>query len=158
MIVSSSDNQTIWFWNIAISESLQILKGYSNLVWLVTFSLDNKVIASNSDNQTIRFWDIATSESLQVFEGYSASGSDDQTIRLWDIATVFECYSISNHWIVEIINREMRNTIWLPSDYQLSITFCYKGIIALGVPFSCIFILKLEYESFISFRSKQALI
>ncbi|TEY32597.1 hypothetical protein BOTCAL_0717g00030 [Botryotinia calthae] len=148
VIASGSGDETIQLWDIATSESLQTLKGHSDWVTSVAFSPDSKVVASGSDNKTIRLWDVATGESLQTLEGNSGL----QT------SSAFERYSISNHWIVEIVNGEMRNTIWLPPDYRPSSTSCYKGIIALGVPSGRIFILKLEYKSFTFSRSKQALV
>ncbi|KAF7892679.1 uncharacterized protein EAF02_000217 [Botrytis sinoallii] len=150
VVASNSNDKTIWLWdvNITTSESLQTLESHSDSIYSITFSLNNKVIASGSSNKTIRLWDVATSESLQTLEGYSGL----------EASSAFERYSISNHWIVEIVDREMRNTIWLPPECRLSSTSCYKGILALEVPSGCIFILKLEYESFTSSRSKQALV
>ncbi|KAF5877798.1 putative beta transducin-like protein [Botrytis fragariae] len=148
VVASGSEDQTIRLWDVAIGESLQILESHSRWVRSVAFSPDGKVIASGSDDQTIRLWDVGTGESLQTLEGYSGQ----------EASSAFERYSISNNWIVEIVDGEMRNTVWLPPDYRPSKTSCYKGTIAIGLPSGSIFILRLKYEGFIFSRSKQALV
>ncbi|KAM0169115.1 hypothetical protein ACHAPF_010301 [Botrytis cinerea] len=148
VIASGSYDKTIRLWDVATGKSLQTLEGNSSWVNSVAFSPDGKVVASSSRDKTIRLWDVATGELAQTLEGHSGP----------DVSSVFERYSISNHWIIEIVDKEIRNTIWLPPDYRPSSTSSYKGIIAMGVPSGSVFILKLEYENFIFSRSKQALV
>ncbi|KAK6605130.1 Vegetative incompatibility protein HET-E-1-like protein 7 [Botrytis cinerea] len=134
VVASGSYDKTIRLWDVATGESLQTLEGHSNWVTSVSFSPDGKVIASGSDDKTIRLCDVATGESLQTLEGHS----------VLEASSVFERYSISNHWIIEIVDKGIRNKIWLPPDYRPSSTSCYKGIITMGLSSGSVFILKLE--------------
>ncbi|KAM0146699.1 hypothetical protein ACHAPG_010991 [Botrytis cinerea] len=136
VVASGSDDETVRLWDVATSESLQTLEGHSESVRSVAFSPDGKVVASGSNDETIRLWDVATGESLQTLEGHS----------VLEASSVFERYSISNHWVIEIVDKGIRNKIWLPPDYRPSSTSCYKGIITMGFPFGGVFILKLGYE------------
>ncbi|KAJ8058483.1 hypothetical protein OCU04_012671 [Sclerotinia nivalis] len=133
-VASGSDDHTIRLWDAATGESLQTLEGHSDSVFSVTFSPDGTKVASGSGDHTIRLWDAATGESLQTLESHS----------YFKASSVFEQYSISNYWIAERSNREVRNILWLPSDYRPSCIFFYKGIIAMGFSNGSIFFLKFE--------------
>ncbi|EMR89727.1 putative vegetative incompatibility protein het-e-1 protein [Botrytis cinerea BcDW1] len=134
VVASGFSDATIRFWDVATGESLQTFKGHLRSVNSIAFSPDGKVVASGSSDNTIRLWDVATGESLQTLEGHSVS----------EAHSVFERYPISNHWIIEIVDKGIRNKIWLPPDYRPSSTCCYKGIITMGFPSGNVFILKLE--------------
>ncbi|KAJ8058450.1 hypothetical protein OCU04_012638 [Sclerotinia nivalis] len=133
-VASGSTDKTIRLWDTATSESLQTLEGHSNSIWSIAFSPDGTKVASGSNDKTIRLWDTATSESLQTLKGHSGLVA----------SSIFEQYSISNHWIVERSDGEVRNILWLPSDYRFSCICFYKGIIAMGFSNGSIFFLKLE--------------
>ncbi|KAF8853978.1 hypothetical protein BDZ45DRAFT_555438, partial [Acephala macrosclerotiorum] len=47
---------------------LLILKGYSNFVSAVAFSLDGKLLASALDDNTVKLWDAGSRAALQTFE------------------------------------------------------------------------------------------
>ncbi|KAJ8067044.1 hypothetical protein OCU04_004424 [Sclerotinia nivalis] len=133
-VASGSTNLTIRLWDTVTGESLQTLEGHSNSVWSIAFSPDSTKLASGSNDLTIRLWDTVTGESLQTLKGHSGLVA----------SSIFEQYSISNHWIVEKSDGEVRNILWLPSDYRFSCIRFYKGIIAMGFSNGSIFFLKLE--------------
>ncbi|KAI9640842.1 hypothetical protein NHQ30_010683 [Ciborinia camelliae] len=85
----------------------------------------------------LRCVEVALGFSSSLFAGWqddsSGSSSYDGTIRAWDTTTgatlhtredhsdvvssgAFESSCISNHWIREYVNGEMRNILWLPPD------------------------------------------
>ncbi|KAJ8063270.1 hypothetical protein OCU04_008501 [Sclerotinia nivalis] len=133
-VASGSGDKTIRLWDAATGESLQTLEGHSGSVNSLAFSPDGTKVASGSGDKTIRLWDAATGESLQTLKGYP----------YFDVSSVFEQYSISNHWITERSDREVRNILWLPSDYRPFCICFYKGIIAIGFSNGSIFFLKFE--------------
>ncbi|TEY20404.1 hypothetical protein BOTCAL_1785g00010 [Botryotinia calthae] len=139
IIASGSSDNTIRLWDTTTGELLQTLEGYSNTVLSIAFSPNGKMVASGSSDNTIRLWDTATGESLQTLEGHSSLKA----------SSVFEQYSISNHWIVEKVDKEIRNILWLPSDYRPYITSFYKETIVIGSSSDRIFFLKLEYGNHI---------
>ena len=47
------------------------LRGHSNIVWAMVFSLDGKLVVSASHEQTVRLWDAVTGKALQTLEGHS---------------------------------------------------------------------------------------
>ncbi|APA11507.1 hypothetical protein sscle_08g062770 [Sclerotinia sclerotiorum 1980 UF-70] len=133
-VASGSRDETIRLWDVVTGESLQTLEGHWSWVNSVAFSPDGTKVASGSRDQTIRLWDVVTGESLQTLKGHS----------YFDTSSIFEQYYISNHWIVERSDREVRNTLWLPSDYRPFCIIFHKGIIAMGFSNGSIFILKFE--------------
>ncbi|TEY28544.1 hypothetical protein BOTCAL_1016g00010 [Botryotinia calthae] len=148
MVASGSIDKTIRLWDVATGELLQILEGHSDWINSVAFSPDSTIIASGSRDETIRLWDVATGELLQTLEGHSGLKA----------SSAFEGYSISNHWIIQKLDKEIRNTIWLPPDYRPSRASFHEGTITIGVPSGRIFILKLGYGNFTFSKSKQALV
>ena len=113
---------------------MQTLEGHSGSVNSVAFSPDSSKVASGSSDHTIRLWDAVTGELLQKLEG-------DSNL---DASSTFEQYSVSNQWIAERSDGEVRNILWLPPDYRPSSTSCYKGIVVMGYPNGSIFFLKFE--------------
>ncbi|KAK6611208.1 beta transducin-like protein HET-E4s [Botrytis cinerea] len=128
-----------WIYKISRTKSnwsanLQTLEGHSGSVNSVAFSPDSSKVASGSSDHTIRLWDAVTGELLQKLEGHSNL----------DASSTFEQYSVSNQWIAERSDGEVRNILWLPPDYRPSSTSCYKGIVVMGYPNGSIFFLKFE--------------
>jgi WD40 repeat protein len=77
--------------------ALQTLEGHSDLVLLVIFLLNGKLIMLSSCNRTVRLWDVIIGTALQTLEGHSdlvlsvaflpdgkliVSGSDNGTVKL----------------------------------------------------------------------------
>ncbi|KAM3085030.1 hypothetical protein ACMFMG_003467 [Clarireedia jacksonii] len=140
IVASGSYDKTIRLWDTATGERLQTLEGHSHWVSSVAFSPDSKIVASGSYDKTIWLWDTATGECLQTLQGHSSLKA----------SSAFEQYFISDHWITEKTDGEIRNIVWLPPDYRpLNISF-YKGIIVIGSSSGSIFFLKLEHRNFIS--------
>ncbi|KAF7915834.1 uncharacterized protein EAE98_010914 [Botrytis deweyae] len=170
VIASGSRDKTIRLWDIVIGESLYIFEDYLYSVLSVVFSPDNKVIAFDFDNKIIRLWNIIINKSFHTLKNYLYSISlvafslDNKIIAFGfshsglEASSAFERYSISNNWIAEKVDREMRNTIWLPPDYRPSSISFYKGTIVIGLPSGSVFILRFKYRGSTSFRLKQALV
>ncbi|KAJ8063403.1 hypothetical protein OCU04_008623 [Sclerotinia nivalis] len=142
VVASGSRDKTIRLWDTATGEPLQMLEGHSDWVNSVAFSPDGKVVASGSEDKTIRLWDTATGEPLQTLKSCS---------RL-EASSIFGRYSVSNNWITETTNGEMRDILWLPYDYRPHNIYFYKGIIVMVYESGGFFLLKLEHGNFISSR------
>ncbi|MBF0396027.1 MAG: YjbE family putative metal transport protein [Desulfobacterales bacterium] len=93
-------------------KELSLLKGHSNSVNAVTFSIDGKTLASASKDETIKIWDTATSKELLTLKGHSgsvnslsfssdgnkiASGAKDASVKIWDIKTGKELADLKGH-------------------------------------------------------------
>jgi len=101
-IVSSSGDETIRVWDIALSRVVTHIATPNALVVSVAFSPDGKWIASSASSLPyIRLWDARTGAQVpHLFEGHTnpvhcvafspdgrhiVSGSRDKTIRIWDV-------------------------------------------------------------------------
>ena len=88
------------------------LKGHSEVVTSVAFSVDSKYIVSGSEDCTVRLWDAVTGVEVKKMEGHSSgvasvafsvdskyivSGSVDRTVRLWDAVTGAEVKKMEGH-------------------------------------------------------------
>ncbi|APA11969.1 hypothetical protein sscle_08g067390 [Sclerotinia sclerotiorum 1980 UF-70] len=133
-VASGSYDRTIRLWDAVTGESLQTLEGHSHWVSSVAFSPDGTKVASGSYDQTIRLWDTATGESLQTLKNHSGL----------EASSAFERYFISNHWIAERLDEEVRDIFWLPSDYRPTSTYFCNGVIVMAFPTGGIFFLKFE--------------
>ena len=61
-------DNTIAIWDIASGKRLSTLKGHTDVVNTVVFSMDNNHIATGSDDRTAKVWDIATGKELLTFK------------------------------------------------------------------------------------------
>jgi WD40 repeat protein len=82
--------------------ALSKLSEHTDVVWNVSFSLDELLFASCSGDCSILLWEFSSLSILRKFDGHLngvfkvafspcqkliASASDDCTLRLWDIST-----------------------------------------------------------------------
>ena len=85
-----------------------IFSGHWSLLWSVTFSPDDRLLANGGSDQTVQLWDVVSGECRAVLYGHTneiyavafhpggcllASCSADETIRLWDVHTG-ECIGV----------------------------------------------------------------
>ncbi|EDN93035.1 hypothetical protein SS1G_08900 [Sclerotinia sclerotiorum 1980 UF-70] len=133
-VASGSYDQTIRLWDTITGESLQTLEGHSRSVGSVAFSPDGTKVASGSRDETIRLWDTITGESLQSLKNHSGL----------EASSAFERYFISNHWIAERSDEEVRNIFWLPPDYRPTSTYFCNGVIVMAFSTGGIFLLKFD--------------
>ena len=88
-------------------ERLTELKGHTDFIWSLTFSLDSQKLFTASEDKTLKIWDVAAKDagswtckktlvghsegvwriSVSPCGKYLASGSDDKTVKVWDITT-----------------------------------------------------------------------
>ncbi|GAA6621026.1 CHAT domain-containing protein [Scytonema sp. NUACC26] len=81
---------------------LSSLKGHSDWVRSIAFSLDGKTLISGSNDETVRLWDLETKQPVHILIGHEnrikcvgispdgktlMSGSADNKIKLWDRKT-----------------------------------------------------------------------
>ena len=52
-IVSGSDDESVWVWEVSTGNQLKELKGHTNSVTSVAFSPDGKHIVSGSDDKSV---------------------------------------------------------------------------------------------------------
>ena len=93
--------QTIELWDVATRASIATLRGHTNWVHSVAFSIDRKTLASGAQDNTVKLWDLAMQQNIATFRhtglvfsvafspngAILASGSEDRTVKLWDVAT-----------------------------------------------------------------------
>ena len=100
-IAIGGDDSAI-IYDVLSGRRLQTLKGHSNIVDVVAFSPDGKLIVTGSADQTIKLWNAATGTGLFTLRGHSSliksivfspdskilvSGSDDATTKFWSTST-----------------------------------------------------------------------
>ncbi|MCI0641914.1 MAG: protein kinase [Gemmataceae bacterium] len=93
----------IKLWDPATGTLLATLKGHSNSINALAFSLDGKFLASASSDKTVRVWDGESGKELATLAGHTSfvaavsfapdsqrlvSVGGDGTLRLWDIRPV----------------------------------------------------------------------
>ena len=124
-------------WDVAAHQLIgKPMMGHLSVVYSITFSPDDKILASSSGDGTIIFWDIATQKiigqpltlptnSIPTNLAFSpngkmlVSGNYDNTIVLWDVATNHPIGQglIGNDWPVESLAfSPYRNTLASSSD------------------------------------------
>lgn len=96
---TGSDDNTIRIWNKNHVNSLKVLNGHTDTVFVLKKISDN-LLASGSEDNTIRIWDIVNWKCKYILSGHTRrinalatadnfliSASDDNTIRIWNYQT-----------------------------------------------------------------------
>jgi len=109
--VSGSGDKTVRLWDIVTGAALQKFKDHLELITLVAFSLDGKLVMSTLDNRTIRLWDAVIGAAQQTLEGYSKWVNP---MAFSPDGKVVHTLSVSNNWVVE----RGSNILWLSPNYR----------------------------------------
>ena len=101
-LITCSRDLQIKHWNVNTEQVDTTINSYSNGIWAIAVSPDNKQIASSNDEQTIQLWGVAQNKIERVLTGHNksvwsvaysqdnrflASASDDGTVRIWNLGT-----------------------------------------------------------------------
>jgi hypothetical protein len=99
-LISTSDDQTIRFWDITSGKCLRTLETHVNWMLSTAISPDGKVLVTGSDHQTVKFWEVQSGQCFGTLTDYDATvwsvdfspdgnllatGSDD---KMWKPAPV----------------------------------------------------------------------
>jgi len=117
-IATSSLDGTVKIWDAVTGTEILTLRGHSDAVWSVTFSLDGSRLVTASSDKTAKVWDAASGEILGTLSGHIdsisravfsptdggthvATASDDGTAKVWDVNTGRELLTLSGQsgWI-----------------------------------------------------------
>ena len=163
LVASASEDRTVRLWDPVSGASLQTLKGHANSVRTVVFSPDGKLVASASNDHTVRLWDPATGSSLGNLEtGLAAirqlSFSSDSHYLHTDtgqlgISSLLPSPTpppsesargreifVNSAWVVQ----EMKNVLWLPSDYRATCVAVQNNVLVMGHASGCVSILEMD--------------
>ncbi|MGL6284707.1 MAG: protein kinase domain-containing protein, partial [Microcoleaceae cyanobacterium] len=100
----------------SLLESKFMLKGHTDTVTAVAFSLDGQILASGSRDHTIEIWDLQKGKRWFTLTGHNdginaialsndgqmlASGSRDQTVEVWDLQKGKRWFTLTGHqdWV-----------------------------------------------------------
>ena len=98
--VTAQSDHSIRMWSSKTGECVKMLKGHTNLVAALSYSVNGREVISGGDDRSARIWDMHTGRNTQVLKGHTdsvscvayartgdmaLSGSWDSTIRLWRI-------------------------------------------------------------------------
>ncbi|MBM84377.1 MAG: hypothetical protein CMJ78_27805 [Planctomycetaceae bacterium] len=104
LVAAASHDLLVYVWDTSSGELLRSLKGHTDEVMSVGFSVDGLQVASGSRDKTVRLWDVQSGKQLKTFRGHSdwvwsvrllpdgrrlmsGGGSNGGSIRTWDILT-----------------------------------------------------------------------
>ena len=116
ILASSSEDQTVKFWDLSKYRLLKTWIGYTNRFWSVAFNHDGTLLASGSDDSIVRLWDAKTGECSRYFRGHEgrvwsvafspdgkllASSGNDGKVILWNIETGQYLHVLQEHegWV-----------------------------------------------------------
>ena len=71
LMISESDDNTVWLWNAATDTEWCVLKNHSDLINAVAFLLNDRLIISESHDKTIQLWNVITNTEKHVLKDYS---------------------------------------------------------------------------------------
>lgn len=112
ILVSASDDNNIYLWDLETKAEIATLSGHSNSVKSIAFNPDGTILASGSDDCTVKLWDLNNCQEIYTFFGHShavksvtfspnsnllASGSWDKTIKLWNVQTNLPESTLKGH-------------------------------------------------------------
>lgn len=114
-----------------------ILAAHADLIYDLTFSPDNKLLATTGYDRLIKLWDVATGKEVRTLKDHSdtvyalsfgpdskllASGAADRAVKVWDVATGKRLYTLgeSTDWIYAVA--------WSPDGRQLAAAGVDKSI------------------------------
>jgi len=98
--VEGDVDTSVRIWDIETGEEIRTLRGHTDTVDSVKFTLDGAFLLSGSWDGTIKRWDVITGQLLDTYEGHDGrvymldlmpngeqfiSASADGTLKLWDI-------------------------------------------------------------------------
>src|SRR2546421_7440388 len=162
LVASASYDRTVRLWDSATGASLQTLEGHSAGVEAVSFSPDGKLVASASYDHTVRLWDPATGASLGNLNtghpiqqlSFSSDGQylDTDRGRLSISSLLPSHISPPSESVREreiYVNRacvvqEMKNILWLPSDYRATCVAVQNNDLVMGHASGCVLILEID--------------
>src|SRR5262249_41043987 len=115
----------------------QVLAAHADLIYAVTFSPDNKLLATTGYDRLIKLWDVATGHEVWVLKDHSAtvyslsfspdskllaSGAADRAVKVWDLATGKRLYTLgeSTDWVYAVA--------WSPDGLHLAAAGVDKSI------------------------------
>jgi len=99
-LIAMGGSSDIEIWDAKTGERVDALKGHTNYVWCLAWTLDGKTLISGSVDHSIRTWDTTTWKQIAVLRGHTnfveslaispngrilASASFDKTARLWNL-------------------------------------------------------------------------
>jgi WD40 repeat protein/serine/threonine protein kinase len=96
--LTAHSDHSLRLWSTKTGECIKMLRGHTNLVTSICFSVNGREVVSGSDDRSVRIWDLNSGKNLLILKGhlesvssvaYSrdgnsvVSGSWDGTAKLW---------------------------------------------------------------------------
>jgi WD40 repeat protein len=112
-LLADEASKTVTLWDVGSHrERLLQLKGHSEAILSVAFSIDGQRIVTASRDNTAKVWDVATGTNLITLRGHRlqvesaafswdgkqiVTASEDQTAKVWDSVTGQELFTLKGH-------------------------------------------------------------
>ncbi len=64
LIITASDDQKIWFWNVSTGHVIRHLEDHSAVINSAFFSPDGQLVVSASDDRTAQIWPVHIEDLL----------------------------------------------------------------------------------------------